>query len=154
MSTFGPNLQLSALDGSDGFQISGAAAGDWAGRSVSAAGDVNGDGIDDVIVGAEGTDPNGSYSGAAYVVFGTAGGFSATLNLSTLDGTTGFQISGEVVGDQAGSSVSVAGDVNGDGIDDLIVGAEGAKPNGSPFGAAYVVLARPAGLRRTSTSPP
>ncbi|NKI34838.1 DUF11 domain-containing protein, partial [Wenzhouxiangella sp. XN79A] len=48
----------------------GEAAGDYAGWSVSAAGDVNGDGIDDVVIGAFGADPNGSSSGRSYVVFG------------------------------------------------------------------------------------
>jgi len=149
MSTFGPNLQLSALDGSDGFQISGEAAGDLAGRSVSSAGDVNGDGFDDLIVGAYEADPNGSASGAAYVVFGKAGGFGATLDLSTLNGTTGFQISGAAEGDLAGTSVSSAGDVNGDGFDDLIVGAYGADPNGTNSGAAYVVFGKAGGFGAT-----
>ena len=92
---FGANLNLSALDGTNGFQISGEAAGDFSGVSVSSAGDVNGDGFDDLIIGALGADPNGDDSGASYVVFGQAGGFAANLNLSDLDGTNGFQITGE-----------------------------------------------------------
>ena len=150
MSTFGTTLQLSTLDGTDGFRISGEAADDFAGISVSDAGDVNGDGFADVIVGADGADPNGSFSGAAYVVFGKAGGFDANANLSALDGTTGFQISGEVLGDLAGRSVSAAGDVNGDGFDDLIVGAYSADPNGnSAAGAAYVVFGKAGGFGAT-----
>ena len=46
-----------------------------------------------------------------------------SIELSDLDGTNGFQISGEAVGDQSGFSVASAGDVNGDGFDDLIIGA-------------------------------
>ena len=149
MSTFGRNLQLSALDGTDGFRINGEAAFDFAGWSVSSAGDVNNDGFDDIIVGAHGADPKGDLSGAAYVVFGKAGGFAANLNLSTLNGTTGFQISGEVADDQAGISVSSAGDVNGDGFDDIIVGAWLADPNGDASGAAYVVFGTAGGFAAT-----
>ena len=127
-----PNIDLSVLNGANGFQISGEAVGDISGCSVASAGDVNGDGFDDLIVGAPGADPNGADSGASYVVFGQAGGFAAEYRrCPTLDGTNGFQISGEAAYDQSGNSVASAGDVNGDGFDDLIVGAPGADPNGS-----------------------
>jgi len=139
---FAANLDLSTLDGTTGFQIIGEVAYDVSGWSVASAGDVNGDGIDDLIIGAGAADPNGSRSGASYVVFGRTTGFAANLNLSTLDGTTGFQINGEVAGDRSGYSVASAGDVNGDGIDDLIVGARDADPNGSLSGASYVIFGR------------
>ena len=67
---FPANVDLSTLSGTTGFKISGEAAGDWSGRSVASAGDVNGDGFDDLIIGAYKSDPHGSQSGAAYVVFG------------------------------------------------------------------------------------
>ena len=68
---FGPTFNLSDLNGSNGFAINGIAAGDQSGRSVSSAGDVNGDGIDDLIMGARFADPNGiSYAGQSYVLFG------------------------------------------------------------------------------------
>jgi Ca2+-binding RTX toxin-like protein len=120
--------------------INGAAADDRSGYSVSSAGDVNGDGLDDLIVGALQADPNGSASGASYVVFGKANG--TAVNLSTIAGGApgGFVINGAAAGDQAGVSVSSAGDVNGDGFDDLIVGAFQADPNGSASGASYVVF--------------
>jgi len=139
---FGATFDVSTLTGANGFRITGVAANDYAGYSVSAAGDINGDGFADLIVGAFGADPNGSQSGAAYVVFGKAGGFAATLNLSGLTGANGFRITGGAAGDNAGFSVSAAGDVNGDGIDDLIVGAQMADVNGSNSGAAYVIYGK------------
>ena len=139
-TAFAATLELSSLTGANGFQINGEADGDNSGRAVSAAGDINGDGIDDLIVGARNAAPNGFNSGASYVVFGSRTAFAATLELSSLTGANGFQINGEADGDNSGSSVSAAGDINGDGIDDLIVGADGADPNGSASGASYVVF--------------
>ena len=132
-SGFAANLDLSSLDGTNGFKLSGAAADDYSGISVASAGDVNGDGFADLIVGAYGPIRTAAHSGASYVVFGKASGFAANLDLSTLDGTNGFKLSGEAAGDCSGYSVASAGDVNGDGFADLIVGARGADPHGNPF---------------------
>ena len=110
----------------DGFQSNGEAAYDYGGFAVASAGDVNGDGFDDLIIGAILADPNGDASaGVSYVVFGTDAGFGAVLELSSLDGTNGFKINGEAAGDIRGRSDDAAGDVSGDGFDDLIVGALG-----------------------------
>ncbi|WP_413171700.1 integrin alpha [Anabaena azotica] len=86
---------------------------------------MNGDGFDDLIIGALGADPNGSKSGQSYVVFGKSGGFTSALNLSDLNGSNGFVINGITTDDRSGRSVSNAGDVNSDGFDDLIIGAPG-----------------------------
>jgi hypothetical protein len=86
--------------------------------------DVNGDGLDDLIVGAYANDQsNKSLAGRSYVVFGKQNNTDA-INLSAIAaGTGGFVINGESASDRSGYSVSSAGDVNGDGLDDLIVGA-------------------------------
>jgi hypothetical protein len=148
---FEATLDLSTLDGSNGFAINGINQNDRLGRSVSDAGDVNGDGIDDLIIGAPSTDPNGQSSArSSYVVFGQAGGFDATLDLSTLDGSNGFAINGINAGDFLGGSVSSAGDINGDGIDDLIIGAPSTDPNGqSSAGSSYVVFGQAGGFDAT-----
>ena len=134
-------LELSALDGSSGFVLNGVTASNRSGRSVSAAGEVNGDGVDDLLIGAYHADPNGSFSGASYVVFGASGvGSGGTLELSSLDGSNGFVLNGVTSRDYSGRSVSAAGDVNGDGVDDLLIGAYRAAPNGGFSGASYVVF--------------
>jgi hypothetical protein len=132
------DVDLASLGGA-GFKIVGEATGDEAGKWVAGAGDVNGDGYDDILVGANKV---GLFnSGAAYVVFGKASGL-ATVNLAKVaQGVGGFKIAGGSVYDGAGV-VSRAGDVDGDGYDDLIVGANGDDDGGSAAGAAYVLFGR------------
>ena len=143
---FPASLNLSNLDGTNGFRLNGVAAGDQSGFAVSGAGDVNGDGLADLLIGAFGADPNGESSGVSYVVFGRntaqSGPFPASLELSSLDGTNGFRLNGVAASDYSGFAVSNAGDVNGDGIGDLLIGAFGADPNGERSGASYVVFGR------------
>ena len=150
---FEATFDLSNLDGSNGFALQGIDSFDDSGTSVSGAGDINGDGIDDIIIGAPFADPdntlNTSNAGESYVVFGkdvaNQGDFEATFDLSNLNGNNGFVFQGEDSGEESGFSVSGAGDVNGDGIDDLIIGARDANPNNDfQAGQSYVVFGRTA----------
>jgi VCBS repeat-containing protein len=143
-SGFTTNIQLSALDGTNGLRVDGENPGDNAGQRVSAAGDINGDGYADFVIGAPGT-------GADYVVFGKTSFFEqaaigATLNLSSLDGNNGFRIRELASGDGMGYGINSAGDVNGDGFNDLIVGASSAHVGGVASGAAYVVFGKANGV--------
>jgi hypothetical protein len=142
---FAASLDLADLDGDNGFVINGMDTGDQSGISVSSAGDINGDGFDDLIIGAPGAAPGGrDGAGESYVLFGRATGFAPSLDLADLDGSNGFVLSGIDAGDGSGRSVNSAGDVDGDGFDDLIIGAPGAEPNGKEnAGESYVMFGGP-----------
>jgi hypothetical protein len=108
------------------------------GYSVSGAGDVNGDGYDDIIVGAPHYDNGQSEEGAAFVFPGTPSGISKTASnmLEADQADAGF-----------GTSVSAAGDVNGDGYGDIVVGAMHYDNGEDEEGAAFVYLGSPAGIQ-------
>ena len=134
-------VELVDIDGMSGFVIDGAAIGHEAGHAISRAGDVNGDGFADLLISAPNADPLDFNNGSTYVIFGTAAGFPARLDLGTIDGNIGFRIDGEEIVDYSGRSISGGGDINGDGFDDVVIGAPGAYADGSSYaGASYVVF--------------
>jgi hypothetical protein len=140
MTFTNPFILLPAnLVGTNGFVSNGVASGDAAGSSVSGIGDINGDGIDDFLVGAPTADSNGTSSGTSYVLFGsTSVGAAGPVPLNSLNGTNGFKITGPSTNDLSGFSVGSAGDVNGDNHQDLIIGAR-TGAFGNP-GTAYVIF--------------
>jgi Ca2+-binding RTX toxin-like protein len=144
------------MTAADGFALRGEFY-DKAGSAVSSAGDVNGDGFDDIVVGSVSVSDRGAYTGAAYVLFGKESGFGTVppggdtpeIDLSDpIAAADGFLIIGAATQDAAGQSVSSAGDFNGDGFDDLIIGAIGAEPSGGAYatGEAYVIFGKASGF--------
>lgn len=135
-----------------GFIIRGVVEGGGAGYSVASAGDINNDGIDDLIIGTGSTyptywwgtggSPPGIGAGEAYVIFGDPDWNSlATFDLADLDGTNGFKFVGFASNERFGLVVARAGDINNDGIDDLLISdAEGAPAGDVYIGHTYVVF--------------
>ena len=140
-------LALADLNSSDGFTLLGDEGFAYGvGNAVAGAGDINGDGIDDIIVGSDRFYGSSNESGAAYIVFGRTTGFDATMPIEDVDGTNGFAVYGSYYEAHLGRSVAPAGDINGDGIGDVIIGStEGDSPSHyyySRESAAYVIYGR------------
>lgn len=104
--------------------------------TVAAAGDVDGDGLDDLLIGAPNDFEGGEKAGAAYLVYG--GSLEGEVVLSDL-GEAGVKFVGAAAGDTAGSSLAGAGDIDGDGLDDVVVGAPRNDSTGTNAGAVYVL---------------
>jgi hypothetical protein len=149
-SSFGAAINLTNVAaGIGGFEIYGQDAQDRSGLSVASAGDIDGDGFGDLIIGAPRADAAGNakaYAGDSYVVFGKASGFGAAIDLTDVAaGTGGFAINGQDAGDFSGFSVASAGDINGDGFGDLIIGAPYGRAAGNAknfAGDSYVIFGK------------
>ena len=128
---------LSASDAS----FIGEAAGDYSGYCLSSAGDVNEDGYDDILVGAWGNDEGGYNTGQTYLVLGKPTGWAMDTPLSASDAS----FIGEASDDRSGVSVSSAGDVNGDGYDDILIGAIYNDEGGDSTGQTYLIFGEPTG---------
>lgn len=120
------------------YDFIGEAGGDSAGESVSSAGDVDGDGLDDLLIGAPWSTEGGTDGGKAYVMLASSLGDKARIKLSRAD----YSLSGEGIYEYAGDTVSSAGDVDGDGLDDILVAATGSSEGGEISGKVYLFLGR------------
>ena len=109
---------------------------DYAGVSLACAGDVNGDGYDDILIGAPFSRDNGYLKGQTYLILGKPSGWAKDTDLSTSNAS----FIGENVEDMSGMSIAGAGDVNGDGFDDILIGAAGNDEWGNGTGKTYLIF--------------
>jgi hypothetical protein len=144
-SAFPAAVDLQALDGANGFRIFGSLPGDRVGESLAGIGDLNGDGIDDIALGAQFADPNGASSGAVHVVFGSTAPRTSVLLLGTLPDVTGVSFHGTASEDYCGLNITLAGDLNRDGGADLLLSCHGASTLGPYRGAVYAIYGEVAG---------
>ncbi len=122
------------------FKIDGIYSSDNFGGNL-AVGDINGDSIDDLIVSATGADPSNG-DGQVYVIFGAEGPFDEVPDLSALNGTNGFVINSDDFFINFGEAIA-SGDINGDGYDEVIIGASSADVNGlTRSGTTYVIYGK------------
>jgi hypothetical protein len=111
-------------------QLLGENDNDYAGQTVANAGDVDGDGLDDIVLGSRYLKhADGTQTGGVYVFLARDLGDEVAISLSEAD----QKILGEESGDYAGTAVSGGGDFNGDGLDDVIVGAYGGESGGMTY---------------------
>jgi hypothetical protein len=136
-SGWAKNVSLSNADAS----FLGETRFDNAGDCVDSLGDVNGDGYDDIIIGARYNDEGGSSAGQAYIVFGKASGWNKDVNLSGADAS----FIGEAADNLAGYSVAGPGDLNGDHLDDILIGAPESSASKSFAGMVYVIFGKTSG---------
>lgn len=114
------------------------------GHRVAGLGDVNGDGHLDFGIGAPQEDSQGTHAGRVYVIFGGPDLPAAEVSLDSIaQGQGGFAIDGEHAGDTLGMAIGPAGDIDGDGLADIVIGAPGANNGGSRSGSVYVVFGAP-----------
>jgi glycosylphosphatidylinositol phospholipase D len=146
-ASLGPSFDVRTLDGANGFRVDDSLEQSNFGASVAGLGDINGDGFGDVAVGAPGAyggygpyGPYGQEQSSTYVIYGRSSSFPASFNASSIGvSQPGAQLPANMDPVESGSGVAGVGDVNGDGLADLLVGAPGVDGGRFDRGQAFLV---------------
>lgn len=133
-----PDLSVGSMPVGSGFTILGEGTSNFAGHAVEGAGDINGDGIDDILISTWYDDEGGGDAGAAWLIYGKSGTSRPDVPLNTLTSADGFKVIGDVGADYFGRA-NAAGDLNGDGFQDMIVSSPMGNLNGADMGEANVI---------------
>lgn len=145
---FPPVLDIATLDGTNGRSFHGTSTFERLGEQAANAGDVNGDGVDDLLLAAPFADYTGSDSGSVYIVFGSRQRGPVELFSSAIAGRVGFRMDGFDPDGYCGQRQRPVGDINDDGIDDLVIGCNYSSGGGVHLGAAHALLGNAAPLAR------
>lgn len=138
---FESDFNLAELTIDQGFEIQGEQPFQLMGNNLSSLGDINGDGIDDIIIGSERHITSVEISGKAYVIFGNENQTSLIFNVSEINGNNGFFINGIDRNGRFGGDVNSLGDINNDSINDFIISAYFSDVNNLDFaGVNYVIF--------------
>jgi len=134
----GSSLTSTPIDLADAdYTFLGESSGDVAGSPAVSAGDIDGDGLSDIFIGAHLSDNSYGNSGTAYLFFGDSLGSTDTIDLGDAD----YMFYGGAFSDNSAYSLASAGDINGDGLDDLLISAHLNDTGGTNAGMAYLLLA-------------
>jgi len=133
-----PTLDTAAADA----LLHGEAAGDYHGRQLYGGGDVNGDGYEDLLIGAYGNDAGGNAAGKAYLILGGATHLGGAVSVATAADASWI---GEHAGDYASLELAICPDLDADGRDELLIGAYHSSDGGAEAGKIYVVYGRASG---------
>ena len=135
-----PDIDVDSVSGSAGFVIEGETAGDEFGHATC-LGDVDADGIDDLVLTSRTDSEGGSNAGAAWVIYGKTGTVRSSVDLATLTSVDGFKIVGDTGGDEFGTYCALA-DLNGDGYQDMAFVSPFGDDNASNSGETNVIWGR------------
>lgn len=151
ISAEAPVLDITGLSAANGYFVRGHDDNEVFGHALAAGGDVNGDGFEDYLISMAELDENGGDSGTVWVIYGKPGNTRSDINLGSFSSADGFRIIGYGRNETLGTTGSITGDLNGDGLDDIVVGSGDSDRGASNAGMVYVIWGKAQATRANIT---